>query len=507
MSASREKKKRFEERSDGQEKRQIRAKESFKAQKRKKLITTIVAIVIVVLLVVGIVFNSTLFYTGVPAVKVGSQGYTAADFNYEYFSNYYNTYTSIANTYGDYASMLLDPSQPLNKQQYSDTMTWADYFEDTALNQLQQLSILNDMADAEGWNMTAEQKAETDSTLNTLRTAATSNNYKDLRTYIRALYGKGITEERLRSLLDKSFRATYYSQYLTETWQNSFTEEEKAAYYDTVRNDYDLISYMSYDVDATVPEDSAMDTAAAKEKAKATADEIASARDQASFADVVLLFAPEDQKSAYEDPDACLHRLTRPDYISNSEARSWLTDQAREAGETKVVDNGNGYTVLLFLERNGNEYKLANFRCITVQVEQDEDSEQITDVTRYEARQKVDGILAEYNTDPTEEKFSELADQYDTTGQTLFENAAMGSLSVPEVEAFIYNENTQVGDVESFYADDKYYIIYPLEPGDQYNLSIASALMVSDKYNGTIEEARERYPVKKLLAFGFTKKN
>ena len=505
MSASREKKKRFEERSDGQEKRQVRARESFKAKKRKKLITGIVAIVVVVLLVVGIVFNSTLFYTGVPAVKVGSRGYTAADFNYEYFSSYYNTYTSFSNTYGEYASLLLDPSQPLNKQQYSDTQTWADFFEESALNQLQQLTILNDMADADGWNMTAEQKAQVDSTINSLRSGASSNNYSDFKAYLRTLYGKGITEDRLRSLLDESYRATYYSQHLTETWQNSFTDEEKSAYYDTVRDDYDLITYMSYDVDASVPEDSAMDSSAAREKAKATADEIASARDQASFADVVQLFAPEDQKSAYEDPNACLHRLTRPDFISNSEARGWLTDQARSAGDTKVIDNGSSYTVLLFLDRNGNEYKLANFRCITVPVEADADSGEVTDITRYEARTKAEGIVAEYNTDPTEDKFAELADQYDTTGQTLFENASMGSLSVPEVEAYIYDENTQVGDVETFYSGEKYYIVYPLEPGEQYNLSIAEGLMVSEKYNSTIEEARDRYPLKKLLAFKFTK--
>ena len=505
MSASREKKKRFEERSDGQEKRQVRARETVKAQKRRRLITGIVAIVVVVLLVVGIVFNSTLFYTGVPAVKVGSRGYTAADFNYEYFSGYYNTYTNFVNSYGDYASLLLDPSQPLSKQQYSDTQTWADYFEDAALNQLQQLTILNDMADAEGWKMDAEQKKQTESTLNSLRSAATSNNYKDLRTYLRTLYGKGITEDRLRSLLDESYRASYYSQYLTENWLNSFTDEQKSAYYDTVRTDYDLITYMSYDVDASVPEDSAMDSNAAREKAKATADEIASARDQDSFADVVYLFAPEEDKSQYEDPNACLHRLTRPDYISGSEARSWLTDQARTPGDTKVLDNGTSYTVLLYLDRNGNEYRLANFRCIIVPVEKDEDSDQVTDITRYEARQKVDMIMAEYNTDPTEDKFAALADQSDTTGQTLFENAPMGSLSVPEVEEFLYNENTQVGDVETFYANEKYYIVYPLEPGDQYNLSIAEGLMVTEKYNSTIEEARDRYPVKKLLAFKFTK--
>ena len=115
MSASREKKKRFEERSDGQEKRQVRARETFKAQRRKKIIATCAVIVVVVLLIVGIVFNSTLFYTGMSAVKVGSRGYTTADFNYEYYSAYYNTYTNLTNSYGDYASLLLDPSQPLKK--------------------------------------------------------------------------------------------------------------------------------------------------------------------------------------------------------------------------------------------------------------------------------------------------------------------------------------------------------------------------------------------------------
>ena len=47
MSASREKKKRFEERGDGTEKRQVRAKEDFKSKKRKKLITTVAVIVVV----------------------------------------------------------------------------------------------------------------------------------------------------------------------------------------------------------------------------------------------------------------------------------------------------------------------------------------------------------------------------------------------------------------------------------------------------------------------------
>ena len=201
MSASREKKKRFEERSDGTEKRQVRAKADAGAKKRKKIITTVAVVVVAALLLVGVVFNSNLFYTGVPALKVGDTGYTAADFNYEYFNTYYNTYSSMADMYGSYVSMFLDTSTPLDKQNYSETMTWADYFEEEAFTQLQQMTILNDMADKEGWTLSSEQLREIDANIEGLKTAAASNNYTDYRAYIRALYGKGITEKRLRTLL------------------------------------------------------------------------------------------------------------------------------------------------------------------------------------------------------------------------------------------------------------------------------------------------------------------
>ena len=248
MSASREKKKRFEERGDGVEKRQVRAKEDFKLKKRKKLITSIVAVVVVVLIVVGVVFNSNLFYTGVPALKIGDSKYTTSDFNYEYFNAYYNTYTNMQNSYGSYASMFLNPQEPLDKQMYSDTQTWDDYFEEQAIEHLKQMTILNDMADAENWELSAAQKAEIEANIDSLKTAAASNNYGDYRAYIRALYGKGATEKTLRKLLEKSYRATYYSRYLNETWTNSYTDEQLDDYYDAVRDEYDLVSFMVYQV-------------------------------------------------------------------------------------------------------------------------------------------------------------------------------------------------------------------------------------------------------------------
>ena len=508
MSASREKKKRFEERSDGTEKRQVRAKENFKTQKRKKLITGIVIAVVVVLLVLGLVFNSNLFYTGMPAVKIGSTGYTATDFNYEYFNSYYNTYSSLSESYGSYISMFLDSSQPLDKQQYSETQTWADYFEEEALDHMKQMTILNDMADKEGWELSSAQKQEINSQIESLKTAAANNNYSDYRAYIRALYGKGLTEKRLRNLLEKSYRATYYSRYLSEKWQDSYTEADLDEYYDTICNDYDLVSFMTYTVNAVTDEEAGIDEATAMAQAKETATEIASARDMATFADAVYRFAPEDEKADYEKEDACLRRLVPPTGIYNEEWRAWLTDPARQTGDTTTVEFSTGYYVLLFLERNDNSYNLANFRGITINVETDADSGEITDATRAAAQQTVDEILAAFNEDPTEDNFAALADQYDTSGDNLVgglqENVIMGQLADRAVEDFVFG-GAEPGTVDSVYSDGKYYITYLLESGERYDRFIAKNLKANQQYTDTMAAADADYPIKKTFAFRFTK--
>ena len=506
MSASREKKIRFEERAEGKEKRQIRAKDNQKNARRKKIITTAAVIVAVVLLVFMVVFNSTLFYTGVPAVKIGSQRFPAADFNYEYFTNYYQTYSSIANTYGDYASMLLDTSKPLDQQYYSETETWADYFEGNALSQLQQMSILNDMAKAEGWTLSAERSAEIESNINSLKTDAVNQGYTDYKTYLQALYGKGMTEERIRDLLRKSYNATYYSQDLVERWKAASTEEEKQAYYDEVQSTYNLITYMVYFVDGSANDEEGIDSETAMLAAKNTADEIASAVDQITFADAVRRLAPEADRSLYESDDACLKRNAAPSNISSS-YQSWLTDSSRKFGETTVIQESNGYDVVMFLESNDNRFKLVNYRGIVISVGTDEEG-RVTDDAMKSAQKTVDEIMEAFNADPTEETFASLANQYNGTGTNggLQENVVMGTLSNYSLEQYLFDESArQPGDIYTFYENKNFYIAYFVGYSDQYNLRIAENLMAEEQYTGLIESAKADYPVKKLFAFRFTK--
>lgn len=506
MSASREKRIRFEERAEGKEKRQIRAKDNQKLARRKKIITTAVVAVIVVVLVLLVVVNSTLFYSGVPALRIGGWHYTASDFNYEYFTGYYQTYNNLSSTYGDYVSLLLDPSKPLDQQYYSETQSWADYFESNALTQLQQMSILNDMAKKEGWTLSDERSADIEAAINQVKTDAVNQGYTDYKAYLQALYGKGTTEKRLRELLRESFNATYYSQDLVERWKAAATDEEKQAYYDGVQSSYNLITYMVYHVDGSPNDEEGIDSETAMLAAKNTADEIASAVDQITFADAVRRLAPEDERSAYASDDACLKRNVAPTNI-DSTYRDWLTDPAREYGKTNVIQTSSGYDVIMFLESNDNRFKLVNYRGIVISVDTDEEG-RVTDAAMQEAQKTVNEIVEEYNADPSEETFANLANQYNGSGVNggLQEGVVMGTLSNYELEQYLFDESArQPGDIYTFYDNKNFYIAYFVGYGQQYNLRIAENLMAEEQYTGMIEAAKEEYAVKKLFAFRFTK--
>ncbi len=304
MSASREKVKRRELRADGSEKRQVRAQKSQKAKKREKIIKTIVRIAVIVLIVVFIVFNSNLFYSGLASIRMGNWKYTNSDFNYQYYNTFYNLYSQYYTYFGDSVTYLLNPNKPLDEQQYSDSQTYDDYFEETALNSLQQMSILNDMGKKAGFVLNDEQKATIKQAMDDIRSAAAANQFNDVDKYLRAMYGRGLDEKRLLKLLETSYYATFYSQALVQEWKDSFTDEEKAAYYDSKRREYDLITYYSYFVDGSADNENGIDSETAMANALETAQAIAVARTEDTFGELVYKSAPEDQKETYNNYDA-----------------------------------------------------------------------------------------------------------------------------------------------------------------------------------------------------------
>ena len=124
-----------------------------KAKKEKKIIKTgcILAVVICVCIAAWKFYDNYQEKHG-PYITVGSHEIQKAEFDYYYYSSL----NSFASTYGSYLSYFgLDTSKPLDQQQYSDTMTWDDYFQQQAVNQLKNVYALTDEANEKGFEYDA----------------------------------------------------------------------------------------------------------------------------------------------------------------------------------------------------------------------------------------------------------------------------------------------------------------------------------------------------------------
>ena len=114
MSASTDRKKRQEAIANGTDKKTIAMQEEAAKKKKENRKWTIGGIIVALLIAAILLANSNFFYTKTPAVKVGSTGYSAAQMDFYYRTQYLN----FMNQYGSYASMFgLDSSKSLKDQE------------------------------------------------------------------------------------------------------------------------------------------------------------------------------------------------------------------------------------------------------------------------------------------------------------------------------------------------------------------------------------------------------
>ena len=511
MSASQEKKRRREERADGVETKQTKRVDSAKKKKRNSIIKSVVGIVVVVALIVMIVFNSTLFTSGMTALAVGQHDYTAVEFNYFYQGAYISNYNSIYSQYGEYANYLLDPSKPLDEQQYSESQTWDEYIEEVALDAIVESAKLYDAAMAEGYTLSAEEKASIEATISDAKASANQIGYSNFKQYLTANYGKGFSEEDFRNVITEQTVASSYSNALIERLGADYTEEQLLVKYDNVRDDYDLLSYCYYFVDGSADEENGIDADTAMNQAYSIAKEIAAAKTEEVFAELVEQYCSEEEKATFADHTAVIRNNVAPANISTLYV-DWLSDAAREYGDTTYGESTNGYYVVLFIGRNDNSFKLQNFRHILISAQEDENGV-ITGDAALAAQTDAKNLLDEWKADPTEDNFAQLANKNSADGGSntnggLYENVVVGQM-VPEIDSWLFDESRKPGDTEVVYVSASNYsgahVLYYVGEGEQYNLTIAENLQLQDDYDNWLAENDSNYQIDKKFAFRFAK--
>lgn len=498
MSASQDKRKRQTERAEGTEKRQLKAEKQKEKWSKTKRNYTIGGITIGVFAAVIIILSSNLFYSGTNAVHIGDQKYSAAELNYYYYTNYYN----FLNAYGDSAGYFFDSSVSLKKQQYftDEYETWDDYFKSLAISTMTGITALYEEALANGHTTASQEKMdEINSNLAGLKESAASYGYSSVKQYLGAMYGKGCSEKLLRNLMIEYAIATEYSQSIYDSYV--YTHEEIEDFYSENRDDFDTITYSSAYVSGAIPEheheegeehDEETEVAAAMKEAKELADTLASLVDDVESFSAAALALLETEIS---------NSISMGSEIATDYGiADWLLADSRKSGDVTVIEEASGYYVLLFSDRDDNNYNVVAARHILTKIEADENGE-YTDEARAAALQEAEDLLAQWKSgEATEESFGRLADEHSddagsNTNGGLYENIYKRAM-VEEFDAFCFGPR-KPGDTAVVYGETEeyagYHVVYFVGEGDKYSDILAERQMRSDAYAEWETETLEGY--------------
>lgn len=372
MSASTERKNRQTARSEGSYAKDINAKKEADKKKKQRTKWIIVGVALVIFFAFAIYLNSGALYRSLDALTVkntevtvgdttisaGERGFSVAECNYVYHMQY----ISLMNTYGDYASTLfkLDTTKPLDEQtcplnkEGKENYTWDQYFRDATRSQLKQLAAYEAYAGQHDIKLDDDDLKEIDDTIASIAETAKKNNYGSVSKFLAANYGRGCNESVARDIMKLQALAAKVQTSITDA--ETYTAEELAAKYDSVKDSYDKFTYSYYLVAAELPEHEHSEdedehahepTDEAKAAAKATAEEIlAKLSDGTSLADAAKAVVT----------DAEIKEQTDLAGSSVETALSeWIKSADRKAGDTAVVDSDTGSYVVVFTKRDNNQ--------------------------------------------------------------------------------------------------------------------------------------------------------
>lgn len=500
MSASNKKKLRKEQAADV-----LTTKQRQEQADAKKLkiytISFLVAMVLVVCAAIGIlgvraVNNSGIIQKNTIAAHVGDRELNSVELSYYYidavnsfYNEWYSYYSDSTDSY--LKAMGLDTTKPLDQQMYDEEsgQTWADYFVSEAIKQAASDYAMYDLAKAENFALSEDDKKSYDSTINMLNTYASIYGYSNTDQYLRGVYGYGSTLESYSEYYERSVTAAaYYAAYedkLTYTAEDRDKySADKEANFNSYTYDSVYMSYTYFREGGTKDEHGHMtytdaENEAARKAMKDAADQLATATSVAELKEkVAAVKVSEGNKLSVSENKNVLYSSI------NATLAKWLADESRQDGDIAAIPNEstttaedgtettvtNGYYVVIYHSSTDNKSAMADMGYIFVPYEggkEDEDTEEMvyTDEEKASTKTKVEGYLTDWKSgEKTKESLEELAnslikDKKASSGG-LVENLNVDSDFADEIMDWILAAERTEGETTIVEADDGFYLLY-----------------------------------------------
>ena len=424
--------------------RKMKMREEQKKKEKKEEVTgRIIGGVIVAALVCLVAYFPIRNYQTVNStyIKVNGENVSKVEFDY-----YYNAAkNSFINQYGSYLSLFgLDTSRDLSTQMYSDTLTWKDYFEEMAVNNIKTQKALKTEGKKNGFSYDVSKDYKEFKT--TIEIAA-QNNDMTLKKYVQAVYGPYATVGRIKSVVEDGFYASAYQKHVSD--EKAPGDDEITSYYEENKADYDSVDYYMTTIDAELPtepteladatvDDGTEDEEQAYQPSEAEQEKaMADARELADAAEATVASEGELQENILS---------TQAPYVTTD----WLFDESRKEGDTTIIEDSSNfrYYVLSFVKRYRNDEPSADVRIILA----GDDNGQ--------------AILEEWKSgEKTEESFAALADQYNEGTALAGQGGLSEGLTNDDTDdaliAWIFEAERKAGDAAFISTADGYnYVVY-----------------------------------------------
>ena len=360
------------------EQRKARLAKAAKKNKKKMLtpqatkrIGKIVA-VIVVLAILCAIGGIAASYTGIIERNTTVLTVNGEEIKQPEFAYYYNNAYSMAYQYANYGYVQYDTTKTPDVQTYNgemgeikdfpedQTAMWTDYFSFYAQNSIK--SIKSGVAEAKklGLELDEADLAAVQSNIDSTKSNAESGGYS-LSAYLRAYYGKGLSEKLFRKILEEQQLYTKLNDTKETELKDALSKKEVREAFDNALSTYAVASFRSYTITAETVANEEDGTQEANEKTLAAAKERADAIVAAATSENAFLSAIQkdanangDDTNYLTDDTTSLHKnVSSSDAqsaVSDSEFISMLYSKDAKANTTYVAESETGYTVAYILE-------------------------------------------------------------------------------------------------------------------------------------------------------------
>lgn len=473
-----------------------RKEEERKKARREELtgrITGIVVVLALLCLVLSFPIRSYLTINGT-YIEVAGEKVSRLEFDYHYnlMKNSYITQNSY------YLSMFgIDLSKDPASQMYNDQLTFQDYFEQMAVQNIAENKALRDQMKAAGF--TYDASAEYAKYEEAMKEGASAQGITE-KAYIQQLYGTYATASRVKGFIIENMELGAYYEHVSE--EKAPSEAEIKAYYEENADSYDSVDYRILTVNAELPTEPTelADPVDETESAEGTEGTDADKAYTPSEAEVEFAMGEAKDKAdaALKDISASgeLQENVKKNAIA-TQLRDWLFDSERKAGDSTVIKNtaSHLYYVVEFVNRYLDQTPTADARII---------------ILGADSETTADAVLEEWKSGPaTEDSFAELADKYGSSAEGgLYEGLTAGSMT-DTLAAWIFDSartggetavvsddgETHTDEDGSTHTHETAYVVYYVGANDPaWSLDIESILL-TERMNAYIEEISQGYEV------------